>query len=459
MKEFDTICGIATPLGEGGISIIRVSGSDSLKVINKIFKGKNSSDILDMKSYTMRYGYICDIDSKVEIDEVIISYMKGPRSFTAEDVVEVNCHGGVVSTGRVLEEIIKAGARIAEPGEFTKRAFLNGRIDLSQAEAVMDIIRAKTDLSMKSAVMQSNGALSKEIGKLREYMLNTLALIEYSVDFTEDDEEPDETIPIRVQEQLTVAIEDMKKLLDGANEGRIIRDGLKLAIIGKPNVGKSSLLNCLLKEKRAIVTDIPGTTRDIIEEFISLDGIPVKITDTAGIRETEDEVEKIGVEKSREKIDEADLVVLMLDSSRPLEDEDREIIKKVKDKKYVVLMNKNDLEKKISDEDIKELKNIIYISAKTGFGIDELKKKVKDLFFNGEVDSESMIISNNRHKQALYRALENCEEALDRVKSNEYLDLISIYVTSALKALGEITGSELEEDLINKIFSEFCVGK
>lgn len=459
MKEFDTICGIATPLGEGGISIIRVSGSDSLKVINKIFKGKNSSDILDMKSYTMRYGYMCDIDSKVEIDEVIISYMKGPRSFTAEDVVEVNCHGGVVSTGRVLEEIIKAGARIAEPGEFTKRAFLNGRIDLSQAEAVMDIIRAKTDLSMKSAVMQSNGALSKEIGKLREYMLNTLALIEYSVDFTEDDEEPDETIPIRVQEQLTVAIEDMKKLLEGANEGRIIRDGLKLAIIGKPNVGKSSLLNCLLKEKRAIVTDIPGTTRDIIEEFISLDGIPVKITDTAGIRETEDEVEKIGVEKSREKIDEADLVVLMLDSSRPLEDEDREIIEKVKDKKYVVLMNKNDLEKKISDEDIKELKNIIYISAKTGFGIDELKKKVKDLFFNGEVDSESMIISNNRHKQALYRALENCEEALDRVKSNEYLDLISIYVTSALKALGEITGSELEEDLINKIFSEFCVGK
>ncbi|MDY4079678.1 MAG: tRNA uridine-5-carboxymethylaminomethyl(34) synthesis GTPase MnmE [Clostridium sp.] len=459
MKEFDTICGIATPLGEGGISIIRVSGSDSLKIINKIFKGKNACDILDMKSYTMRYGHICDINSKFEIDEVIISYMKAPRSFTAEDVVEVNCHGGVVSTGRVLEEIIKAGARIAEPGEFTKRAFLNGRIDLSQAEAVMDIIRAKTDLSMKSAVMQSSGALSKEIGKLREYMLNTLALIEYSVDFTEDDEEPDETIPIRVGEQLTVAIKDMNKLLEGANEGRIIRDGLKLAIIGKPNVGKSSLLNCLLKEKRAIVTDIPGTTRDIIEEFISLDGIPVKITDTAGIRETEDEVEKIGVERSREKIDEADLIVLMLDSSRPLESEDREIIDKVKDKKYVVLMNKNDLEKKISDEDIKDLKNVIYISAKTGFGIDELKEKVKELFFNGEVDSESMIISNNRHKQALYRALENCQEALDRVKSNEYLDLISIYVTSALKALGEITGSELEEDLINKIFSEFCVGK
>lgn len=459
MKEFDTICGIATPLGEGGISIIRVSGSDSLKIINKIFKGKNACDILDMKSYTMRYGHICDINSRFEIDEVIISYMKGPRSFTAEDVVEVNCHGGVVSTGRVLEEIIKAGARIAEPGEFTKRAFLNGRIDLSQAEAVMDIIRAKTDLSMKSAVMQSSGALSKEIGKLREYMLNTLALIEYSVDFTEDDEEPDETIPIRVGEQLTIAIKDMKKLLEGANEGRIIRDGLKLAIIGKPNVGKSSLLNCLLKEKRAIVTDIPGTTRDIIEEFISLDGIPVKITDTAGIRETEDEVEKIGVERSREKIDEADLIVLMLDSSRPLEIEDREIIDKVKDKKYVVLMNKNDLEKKISDEDIKDLKNVIYISAKTGFGIDELKEKVKELFFNGEVDSESMIISNNRHKQALYRALENCQEALDRIKSNEYLDLISIYVTSALKALGEITGSELEEDLINKIFSEFCVGK
>ncbi|MGG7179197.1 tRNA uridine-5-carboxymethylaminomethyl(34) synthesis GTPase MnmE [Clostridium paraputrificum] len=459
MKEFDTICGIATPIGEGGISIIRVSGSMVLDIIDKIFKGKNNSSVKDMKTYTMKYGHIYELGTDNVIDEVIISYMKGPRSFTAEDVVEINCHGGVVSTNRVIEEIIKSGARIAEPGEFTKRAFLNGRIDLSQAEAVMDIIRAKTDLSMKSAVMQHSGDLSREINKLREYMLNTLALIEYSVDFTEDDEEVDETIPLRVGDQLQKAIEDMNSLLKGANEGRIIREGLNMAIIGKPNVGKSSLLNALLKEKRAIVTDIPGTTRDVIEEFISLDGIPVKITDTAGIRETEDVVERIGVEKSREKLNEADLVVLMLDRSRAIDEEDREIIKSIQDKNYIVLLNKVDLDSNIHNEDLDNLSNIIEISAMTGFGIEELKEKIKEMFFSGEVDTESLIISNSRHKQALYRALENCQVALERVKLNEYLDLISIYVTSALKSLGEITGSELEEDLVNKIFSEFCVGK
>ena len=385
--------------------------------------------------------------------------MKGPRSFTAEDVVEINCHGGVVSTNRVLEEVIKSGARIAEPGEFTKRAFLNGRIDLSQAEAVMDIITAKTDLAMKSAVMQSEGLLSREINRLRTYLLDVLALIEYDVDFTEDDEEPDETVPIRVSESLESAILEMKKLINGANEGKIIREGLKVTIIGKPNVGKSSLMNALLQEKRAIVTDIPGTTRDVIEEYINLGGIPVKITDTAGIRETEDVVERIGVERSKEKLEEADLVILMLDTSRPLEEEDREIIESIKNKKVIVLLNKVDLERKIDLDELKHLDNFIEISAMTGFGLEVLKNKIKDLFFNGEVDNESLIITNSRHKQALYRALENCENAQNRLKMNEFLDLISIYVTSGLRALGEITGSELEEDLVNKIFSEFCVGK
>lgn len=459
MKEFDTICGVATPIGEGGISIIRISGSKVLDLLNKIFTGINDFNVLDMKSYTMRYGHIHDLKSNNIIDEVIVSYMKGPKSFTAEDVVEVNCHGGVVATNKVLEMIIKSGCRIAEPGEFTKRAFLNGRIDLSQAEAVIDIIRAKTDLSMRSAVMQSSGHLSREINRLREYLLNTLALIEYSVDFTEDDEEVDESIPIRVSEQLNKAIEEMDLLLKGADEGRIIRDGLNLAIVGKPNVGKSSLLNNLLKEKRAIVTDVPGTTRDVIEEYVNLDGVPVKIMDTAGIRDTEDIVEKIGVEKSREKIEQSDLIVLVLDSSRMLDKDDLEIIKIIKDKKYIVLLNKVDLDTKVEDDEIKDLKNIIRISATTGFGIDDLKIKIKELFFSGEVDTESLIISNNRHKEALYRALENCNEAEKRVKLNEYLDLISIYVTSALKALGEITGAELEVDLVNKIFSEFCVGK
>ncbi|MDY2729834.1 MAG: tRNA uridine-5-carboxymethylaminomethyl(34) synthesis GTPase MnmE [Clostridium sp.] len=459
MKEFDTICAIATPIGEGGISIIRVSGDKVLEIVDKIFCGKKDVSIKNMKTYTMRYGYIKNLDSSAIIDEVIISYMKGPRSFTAEDVVEINCHGGMVPTNKVLEEVIKAGARLAEPGEFTKRAFLNGRIDLSQAEAVMDIIRSKTDLSMKSAMLQSQGFLSKKINELREYMLNVLALIEHSIDFTEDDEEIDPSVPITIEEKLNISIEKMEKLLKDATEGRIIRDGLNMAIVGKPNVGKSSLLNTLLKENRAIVTDIPGTTRDVIEEYISLDGIPIKIIDTAGIREASDVVEKIGIERSRKKIEEADLVILMLDASRKLEQEDKEIIEYVKEKNYIVLLNKIDLEQKINDSEIDSLKNVINISTLKGFGIDELKEKIKEMFFNGDVQNESLIISNSRHKQALFRALENCKIALERVKSNEYLDLISIYVTAALKALGEITGAELEEDLVNKIFSEFCVGK
>ena len=459
MKEFDTICAISTAIGEGGIAIIRVSGDNALGIVSKIFKAKSGKDIKDMKTYTMKYGHVVDVDSEDIIDEVIISYMKGPKSFTAEDVVEINCHGGVTSTNKVLEATIRAGARLAEPGEFTKRAFLNGRIDLSQAEAVMDLITAKTELAMKSALMQSGGSLSQRINKLREYLLNVLALIEYAVDFTEDDEEVDPSIPIRVKESLESAVEDINKLLKGADEGKIIRDGLSLAIVGKPNVGKSSLLNVLLKERRAIVTDIAGTTRDVIEEYINLDGIPVKIIDTAGIRETEDVVEKIGVERSREKINEADLILLVLDTSREIDKEDKEIIEAIKDKKSIVLLNKIDLDNKIDDLILEGFENIIKISAKEDIGIDGLKNEIKNMFFNGTIDSESLIVSNSRHKQALIRAFENCNEALVRVKKNEFLDLISIYVTAALKALGEITGSELEEDLVNKIFREFCCGK
>ena len=426
MKEFDTICAISTAIGEGGIAIIRVSGDKALEIVSKIFRAKSGKDIRDMKTYTMRYGHIVDIDKEDLIDEVIISYMKGPKSFTAEDTVEINCHGGVTSTNKVLEMVIKAGARIAEPGEFTKRAFLNGRIDLSQAEAVMDLITAKTELAMKSALMQSTGSLSEKINKLREYLLNVLALIEYAVDFTEDDEEVDPTIPLRVKDSLEKACDDMSKLLKGADEGKIIRDGLSLAIVGKPNVGKSSLLNVLLKEKRAIVTDIAGTTRDVIEEYINLDGIPVKIIDTAGIRETEDIVE---------------------------------IIEAIKNKNSIVLLNKIDLENKLDKSLLNNFENIIKISAKEDVGIDGLKNEIKNMFFNGKIDSESLIVSNSRHKQALIRAKENCDDALIRVENNEFLDLISIYVTAALKALGEITGSELEEDLVNKIFKEFCCGK
>ena len=460
MKEFDTICAIATPIGEGGVAIIRISGENALDIASRIFKPKNHYDIKNMKTYTMKYGNIVDLEKKEIIDEVILSYMKSPSSYTGENVVEINCHGGVVSTNSVLNEIIKAGARLAEPGEFTKRAFLNGRIDLSQAEAVMDIITAKTELSMKSAMMQRNGALSREIEELRKYLLNVLALIEYAVDFTEDDEDIiDDSLISQVKEGIEKTNLKIRNLLSNADEGKIIRDGLNIVIVGKPNVGKSSLLNALLKEKRAIVTDVPGTTRDVIEEYLNLDGIPIRITDTAGIRETEDVVEKIGVEKSKEKIEEADLIILMLDTSREIDEEDKAIIDKIKDRKYIVLLNKIDLEMKISKEIISKLNNKIDISAKTGKGLDDLKDMIKDLFFNGEINSESLIISNTRHKQALYRAMENCETAIGRVNANEYLDLISIYITAAMKALGEITGNELEEDLLNKIFSEFCVGK
>ncbi|MGL4453458.1 MAG: tRNA uridine-5-carboxymethylaminomethyl(34) synthesis GTPase MnmE [Sarcina sp.] len=458
MREFDTIAAIATALGEGGIAIIRVSGDKSLEIVDKVFKAVNGKDMFSMKPYTMRYGHILDTSNEV-IDEVIVSFMKGPKSFTAEDTVEINCHGGVVSTNTVLQEVIKAGARLAEPGEFTKRAFLNGRIDLSQAEAVMDIITAKTELSMKSAVRQSEGRLSTEINRLRQETLDVLALIEYAVDFTEDEEEVDPSINVDVKAGVEKLITEVDSLIKSADEGKLIRDGLSVAIVGKPNVGKSSLLNVLLNEKRAIVTDIAGTTRDVIEEYINLDGIPVRIIDTAGIRETQDVVEKIGVERSKAKIDEADLVIFMLDTSRTLDEEDMEIISYIKEKKYIVLLNKVDLERKIDDSVIAHLDNKIEISAKEAIGIDILKAKIKALFFSGSIDTESLMVTNTRHKQALYRAIENLENGLDGINRNEFLDLVSIYVMSALKALGEITGAEVEEDLVTKIFMEFCCGK
>ncbi|MDP4146746.1 MAG: tRNA uridine-5-carboxymethylaminomethyl(34) synthesis GTPase MnmE [Bacillota bacterium] len=459
MKEFDTIAAIATASGEGGISIIRVSGDKSLTIVEKIFRAKNGKSILNMAPYTMRYGHIIDIDNNDLIDEVLVSYMMGPRSFTAENTVEINCHGGVFSTKKVLEEVIKAGARIAEPGEFTKRAFLNGRIDLSQAEAVMDIISSKTELSMKAAVYQSEGRISKEIGKIREGLLELIAHIEATVDYPEDDLE--EMTSEKVSTSLEKILSQISELAETADEGKILREGINTVIVGKPNVGKSSLLNTLLSEKRAIVTDIPGTTRDVIEEYINIGGVAVKIIDTAGIRETEDVVEKIGVEKSKEKINEADLVILMLDISRALDDEDKEIINYIKDKKYIVLLNKSDLDSKLNRKELNILnsKYIFEISAKTGIGIDKLKETIKELFFKGEVKSKDLIITNVRHKEALIRAKENCTSALSALKNTFAIDLASIDIRNAWLCLGEITGDTLEEDLIDKIFKEFCLGK
>lgn len=458
MKEFDTIAAIATSIGEGGISIIRVSGDKSIDIVDSIFIGKNKRKLHDLKSYTMRYGHIVDKNGS-KLDEVIISYMKGPKSFTAEDTIEINCHGGVVGTNRILQEIIRAGARMAEPGEFTKRAFLNGRIDLSQAEAVIDIIRAKTELSMKSALMQSEGTISKEIKIIRNKLLNVIAHIEATVDYPEEDME--EVTAGKVSEDVTEIIGEIELLLSTAEEGKILREGLSTVIVGKPNVGKSSLLNALVKEKRAIVTDVPGTTRDVIEEYISIEGIPVKIVDTAGIRETEDIVEKIGVEKSKEKIDEADLVILMLDLSNKLTEEDKEIIEYIKDKKYIVLLNKSDLDGKIEREELQSLKSkyITNISVKTGEGLNHVKEHIKDLFFNGEIKTEGIFVTNNRHKESLIRAKESLESSLNALEYTLAIDLASIDIRNAWMNLGEITGESLEEDIIHKIFSEFCLGK
>jgi tRNA modification GTPase len=458
MKEFDTIAAIATSIGEGGISIIRVSGDKSIDIVDSIFIGKNNRKLNDFKSYTMRYGHIVD-KSGNRLDEVIISYMKGPKSFTAEDTIEINCHGGVVGTNRILQEIIRAGARIAAPGEFTKRAFLNGRIDLSQAEAVIDIIRAKTELSMKAALMQSEGTISREIKTIRNKLLSVIAHIEATVDYPEEDME--EVTAVKVSEDVTDIIGEIDTLLSTADEGKILREGLSTVIVGKPNVGKSSLLNALVKEKRAIVTDVPGTTRDAIEEYISIEGIPVKIVDTAGIRETDDIVEKIGVEKSKEKIDEADLVILMLDLSNKLSHEDREIIKYIKNKKYIVLLNKSDLDGKIEKEELKDLKSkyITNISVKTGEGLNSVKEHIKDLFFNGEVKTEGIFVTNSRHKESLIRAKENLEASLNALEYTSAIDLASIDIRNAWMSLGEITGEALEEDIIHKIFSEFCLGK
>lgn len=459
MKDFDTIAAVATGIGESGISIIRVSGSKALEIVDSIFRGKNGRSLLDIKTYSMRYGHIISKETNETIDEVIVSYMKGPRSYTAEDTVEINCHGGIVATNRVLEEVVRAGARIAEPGEFTKRAFLNGRIDLSQAEGVMDIIRAKTDLSMKSALAQSEGRISREIFAMRERLLNIIAHIEATVDFPEDDLE--EVTAQKVKEDLRELIMDIDKLASSANEGKIIRDGIDVVIVGKPNVGKSSLLNALLMENRAIVTDVPGTTRDVIEEYLNIDGIPLKVVDTAGIRETEDIVERIGVEKSKKKINEADLIILMLDVSRELDNEDKEIIQYMKDKRYLLLLNKTDLEKKLNIEEIDGLNKdyILEVSALKGKGIDKLKDAIKSMFFKGEISANDIIITNLRHKEALIRAKEKCQESLRTLEEGFAIDLASIDAREAWTSLGEITGETIEEDLLNKIFSEFCIGK
>ncbi|KMT21749.1 tRNA uridine-5-carboxymethylaminomethyl(34) synthesis GTPase MnmE [Clostridium cylindrosporum] len=456
----DTIAAISTAPGEGGIGIVRMSGSDSLNILSKVFKLKSGKAFENFESHTVKYGYIYDPETNEQVDEAIVIYMKGPKTYTREDVVEINCHGGVVSVRNVLETVLKSGARMSEAGEFTKRAFLNGRIDLSQAEAVIDLIRSKTDESAKIALEQSQGKTSKKVKEVSAKLLDALAHIEAAVAFPEDDIE--DVISDKVKVAISEVISDVNTLINNSNAGKIYREGLNTIIVGKPNVGKSSLLNTLLQEKRAIVTDIPGTTRDVIEEYVNIKGIPVKLVDTAGIRETEDVVEKIGVEKSKEYIEKSDLVILMLDNSRALEEEDKEIIEFVNGKKVIVIINKMDLKGELDLGYIKERFNdtsIVYTSVNTEEGIEEVKDKIANLVNSGSISISDVYITNVRHRDVLLKAKESLEAGYNTLNMSMPLDMASVELKDAYLKLGEITGEAYSEDILDKIFSDFCIGK
>ena len=455
----DTIAAIATAPGEGGIGIIRISGEKSLQVAQSIFKSKSGKMIKDYNARTLIYGTV--VDNEKVIDEVLVAYMKGPNSYTAEDVIEINCHGGFISVKKILELILSKGVRLAEAGEFTKRAFLNGRIDLSQAEAIIDVIKSKTDMAHEVAQSQLEGSLAKKIKDLRMNVTEVLAHLEVSIDFAEEDVE--EITYQTLEEKALELRNEIKKLYDTAESGKILRDGLKTVIVGKPNVGKSSLLNSILGDNRAIVTDIAGTTRDVIEEFVNIKGIPLKIVDTAGIRETEDVVEKIGVEKSRESFSTADLVIMVLDASRKLSEEDMEILESLKNKKTIVLLNKMDLEPQIELEKIEEFINsedIIKISALKHQGIEELQDKIEAMVYHGSVkNSSNLMITNSRHKDALFKAYESINDAISAIEQRMPYDFIEVDFKNIWDYLGYINGDTVREDLLDTIFANFCIGK
>jgi len=454
----DIIAAISTPAGSGGISIVRISGEGCIHLANTLFSG---ADLNKKESHTISFGYIKNPINNTVIDEVLVSVMRAPKTYTRDDVVEINCHGGTQSSQKVLEIFLNEGARLAEPGEFTKRAFLNGRIDLTQAEAVIDIINAKTDLGRQSAVNQLEGSIAKTVGQLRDTLLTSIATIEASIDYPEHDIE-EETYGI-LRTRITEILEKTQKLIESADKGKIIREGISTVILGKPNVGKSSLLNYLLDEERAIVTDIPGTTRDTVEELINIGGVPVKIVDTAGIRDTQDKVEKIGVEKSKEYANKADLILMMVDTSRGITVEDRQILDIIRDKKAIVILNKIDLPNKIDINEICDIvskKNIISVSAKDGTGIDELTSRIKDLFFGGEIElNNDTVISNVRHRNSLFEAKNSLLKALDTINMGMPIDFVSMDLTQGYNHFGEITGDSVDDELLDRIFSQFCLGK
>ncbi len=454
----DTIAAISTAIGEAGIAIVRMSGDDSINIIDKIFVSASGTKMAEAENRKFLYGHICDGDKK--IDEVLVVKMKGPHSYTAEDIVEIHCHGGVVSVKRILNLILSKGARLAEKGEFTKRGFLNGRIDLTQAEAVIDLIKAKTDISFDLGLNQLGGALSEVLNKLKDELVSMQALIVANIDFPDEDIE--DAAYNDLLDRSNKILEKMDKLLENSKNSRLLRDGINTVILGKPNVGKSSLLNGLLKYDRAIVTDIAGTTRDVIEDYINLDGVLLKISDTAGIRETEDEVEKIGVNIAREKLKDADLVIAIFDISRNFDQDDKEILKLIENKKHIIILNKDDLEQKISDDEIEKYfkDDYLRLSVMENESVMKVEKLIIDLFFDGELQiSSDTVLSNLRHINALREAKKELLEVNESLNKRVFLDLIEVDLENVIAHISEITGTITTEDILDRVFSDFCIGK
>lgn len=457
LTEFDTIAAISTPIGEGGISIVRMSGEDAVKIANKVFKGANLTEV---STHTIHYGHIVDPESKKVIDEAMVTVLRAPKTFTREDIVEVNCHGGIVVTNHILQILLANGARMADPGEFTKRAFVNGRIDLTQAESVIDIVRAKTDKARQVAVGQLAGGLLEKIRAMRKEILDTLANVEVNIDYPEYD--ADQITADQMAKTSKDVIAEIDKLLNTAQEGTILRNGLATAIVGQPNVGKSSLLNYLTKSDKAIVTDVAGTTRDTLEEYVSVKGVPLKLIDTAGIHHTEDKVEKIGVERSQKALQQADLVLLLLDGSKNLADEDKALIEETKNKKRIIILNKMDIGQKLNVQEMKKLTNseVISTSILKQVNLDELENLIKKLFFSGITNSnDQILVTNQRQSGLLAKAKKQLEDVISAVEDGVPVDIAQIDFNGAWDTLGEITGDSAPDELINALFSQFCLGK
>lgn len=458
--DLDTITSISTPMGEGAIGIVRLSGPQAVEIADKLYKGKHLLN--DVPSHTINYGHIIDPESKEVVEEVMVSVLRAPKTFTREDIIEINCHGGILTINRVLELTMTYGARMAEPGEFTKRAFLNGRIDLSQAEAVMDFIRSKTDRASKVAMNQIEGRLSDLIKKQRQSILEILAQVEVNIDYPEYDDVEDATTEFLLEQSKEIK-QEINRLLDTGAQGKIMREGLSTVIVGKPNVGKSSMLNNLIQDNKAIVTEVAGTTRDVLEEYVNVRGVPLRLVDTAGIRETQDIVEKIGVERSRKALSQADLILFVLNNNEALTQEDYTLYEVVKNEDVIVIVNKMDLEQNIDINEVKDMIGdtpLIQTSMLKQEGIDELEIQIRDLFFGGEVQNQDMTyVSNSRHISLLKQARQTIQDAIDAAESGVPMDMVQIDLTRTWEILGEIIGETASDELIDQLFSQFCLGK